>query len=897
MTDQLRHDRIDLPDAVDGTELALLDRDGVVVSVNQAWTAFGADNGGDPTRVGVGVSYLDACHVGDDDDPTARLASRAVALAVAGRLPAPFRIIAPCHSAQERRWFEQMVASRFDDTGTCLGATVTFALVSADLRPPPVPAALVGESNSGASLPWRVGPAALPVLDPTAAWAMAELAPDGQMLFDERGRIVYVNLTLETLSGYSREELAGRAVEDLVPLLARPEHERLRADYQVAPSRRPMSAQVQARMLRRDGSEVEVDVGLAPVTVGGERLIACTVRDVGASREQERRLIETENYFGISFDESPVGMAVLEIDPSGAGHLVRVNEALAEILGVPAEELLGRDLADFRDPEDEPRRIAAVHSFVTGGVVQRDRVRQFARPDGTMVWASVIVSLVDGPGSGGATALMHVVDLTSHFEVELLQQRQQALTRLLVSATNDMLSGVPQNEVATRIVAAAAHVFDADSAEHFVVGKYGDMSLSGPVWRRNAWVADPPSAMDADVLAALDVEPGLTSGLSAFARYGRPGVPAGILVLTRGADGRPFTEPEVELLTSLAYQLGLTMELFESRSNQERLRLVEDRQRLARDLHDSVVQDIIGVGMQLNNGLGPLTEAAHRQRELELVDQLESAVDRLRAMLVHLRRTDDGPTLSHRVQEVIARVAPGLGHVPELVLTGEVDSVSKVVAEQVVYVVSEALSNVARHARAHETRVAVSADRREVRVSVDDDGVGLPEDLPAGHGLDNLRHRAESLDGEFSVRSRSAGGTSLRWRASVEAPGETMRRYRLDAASSWDVMMEAAADGVLTWVSPAVTDLLGWRPESLIGKSGRDLAHPDDAGIIEAAIGAADAGRIDRGTARMLCANGSYRWVRSVVRPVLDDSGRVLYRIVGVSAAQPEVETATPMGL
>ena len=120
-------------------EVALLDLDGRIVCVNDAWTRFCVDNGGDPAQCGVGVSYLDVCDRAGDDTMATQVAD-AVRSALLGELPAPVAIDVPCHSTGELRWFDVLVSSRLDDDGTCMGATVTLSLARAVPRAPsPVP--------------------------------------------------------------------------------------------------------------------------------------------------------------------------------------------------------------------------------------------------------------------------------------------------------------------------------------------------------------------------------------------------------------------------------------------------------------------------------------------------------------------------------------------------------------------------------------------------------------------------------------------------------------------------------------------------------------------------------------------------------------------------------------
>src|SRR5208282_1796458 len=104
-----------------GVEVALLDRDGVISWVNQAWQAFAAANGGDPARTGVGVSYLRAC-ADAGDDPVAKDVASAIRAALAGDLPGPLTVEVPCHSPATERWFDVLISSRYDDQGRSLGA-------------------------------------------------------------------------------------------------------------------------------------------------------------------------------------------------------------------------------------------------------------------------------------------------------------------------------------------------------------------------------------------------------------------------------------------------------------------------------------------------------------------------------------------------------------------------------------------------------------------------------------------------------------------------------------------------------------------------------------------------------------------------------------------------------
>ncbi len=207
----------------------------------------------------------------------------------------------------------------------------------------------------------------------------------------------------------------------------------------------------------------------------------------------------------------------------------------------------------------------------------------------------------------------------------------------------------------------------------------------------------------------------------------------GVLAVV-GARGRPpFTEDDVDRLARFATQARLAFRLAQVRVDQQRLELLEDRQRIARDLHDSVIQDIIAVGMQISAGADQAGQA-DRARALDWVTQLEEAVRRLRRIVFELRAGPERAPLDRVVHDLVSEASRLLGHEPELVVDGPVDRVPGVVAADVVSVLREALANVARHAGARHTRVMIALQDNQLVLIVDDDGIGLPPRRPAVMG-------------------------------------------------------------------------------------------------------------------------------------------------------------------
>jgi len=282
----------DQPEPDVGVEVALLDRSGVIVSVNEAWQAFALANGGDPERVGRGVSYLDVCAAAGDDPVAAQVAA-AIRGALAGDLPGPLAVEVPCHSPRTARWFHMLMSPRQDDSGTCLGVTITLSLARS--RP------LVGPSGSGEPLaapaagsrqgqPSAAQAARPEPGPPDLAWRLLDAFHDGLALADGNGRLVVVNRRLEDMFGYRRGELLGQPFESLIPAdLQTARRGRRRASAQAARASGAGRQGAGDRLLaqRKDGSTFPAEISISPVTAASSRFALSVVRDLTAARRLE----------------------------------------------------------------------------------------------------------------------------------------------------------------------------------------------------------------------------------------------------------------------------------------------------------------------------------------------------------------------------------------------------------------------------------------------------------------------------------------------------------------------------------------------------------------------------------------------------------------------------------
>jgi len=243
----------------------------------------------------------------------------------------------------------------------------------------------------------------------------------------------------------------------------------------------------------------------------------------------------------------------------------------------------------------------------------------------------------------------------------------------------------------------------------------------------------------------------------------------GNLYLTDKKSSEVFTDVDEELVVGLAAAASVAIENARLHTKLHELALVEDRERIARDLHDTVIQRLFATGMSLQGAarLIQTDPVAARGRVDRAVDELDITVKHIRTAIFQLERdrvSDDG--LRHEVLSLLRDAAGSLGFEPRVLLDGPVDTgVDKRIAAELLATLQEALSNVARHAHASRVDVELFVGD-DVCLRVIDDGVGPPrDDTPRGNGLVNMASRAERLGGSLDLAPGSESGTVLEWRA------------------------------------------------------------------------------------------------------------------------------------
>ncbi|WP_328748682.1 GAF domain-containing protein [Streptomyces sp. NBC_00285] len=250
----------------------------------------------------------------------------------------------------------------------------------------------------------------------------------------------------------------------------------------------------------------------------------------------------------------------------------------------------------------------------------------------------------------------------------------------------------------------------------------------------------------------------------------------GSLVTPRARGERPFTEAERTLAVQFASQAALALIMAETQRDRERLAVYEDRDRIARDLHDLVIQRLFATGMMLGSTQRRSAVPEVRDGVGKAVDELDTTIQEIRTAVFALQQSpaDTSAGLRTRVLREITMAAVPLGFTPSHRFVGPVDTVvGDMVGKNLVAALREALSNAFRHARASRIDVVVDANATlpdgspGVRLTVADDGVGIPEGGRRS-GLRNLERRAESLGGDSGHGpgiGENGGGTTVVWEA------------------------------------------------------------------------------------------------------------------------------------
>jgi signal transduction histidine kinase len=241
----------------------------------------------------------------------------------------------------------------------------------------------------------------------------------------------------------------------------------------------------------------------------------------------------------------------------------------------------------------------------------------------------------------------------------------------------------------------------------------------------------------------------------------------GNLYLTEPLDGLPFTEESEQLVEAFGRAAGLVIDQEMLRSNMRELTLAEERERLARDLHDTVIQRLFGVGLTLQIALGAVLDDEVRNRINHVLDELDGTIHEIRTTIFEIDQDQPtGDSLQDRIGVLSHEVESRLGVKAEVKVASGIDNeIGARCAHHAVLALREILSNIVRHSHASVVQIQVDTTQNLIEVIVRDNGVGFSPRIGAGRGLRNLGSRARELGGDCTVDSQIGLGTMVRWTA------------------------------------------------------------------------------------------------------------------------------------
>ncbi|MFJ5026018.1 sensor histidine kinase [Streptomyces goshikiensis] len=381
------------------------------------------------------------------------------------------------------------------------------------------------------------------------------------------------------------------------------------------------------------------------------------------------------------------------------------------------------------------------------------------------------------------------------FEEVRLRERWLAASSDFTSA---LLSGSAETEVLEGMLERARNITGADIGVFYLVGPSGELRGSlalgeGAEAHRGIVL---PSSEGTLAAAALGEQDGLITvadagaddritvmperwkgfGPAVAVTFGTKEKLSGVLILARRRGRQAFARAETAALPGFAGQAAVALELADRRRDAEQVSMLEDHDRIARDLHDLAIQRLFATGMTLQSARRFVEHPEASERLARAIDDLDATIKIIRSTIFGLREHETfgvPPKLRLRAVQAVEEAARVLGFAPALRMEGLIDTdVPAETADEALAVIGEALTNVARHAKACRAEVSLSAVEGVLTVLVTDDGVGMAEGGRRS-GLRNLAERAERLGGELSVSAHgpTGQGVKLEWRVPLDGGG------------------------------------------------------------------------------------------------------------------------------
>ena len=475
-----------------------------------------------------------------------------------------------------------------------------------------------------------------------------------------------------------------------------------------------------------------------------EGLDADTVRRIG-------HLPVGKGLLSLSVLDAPaLRMDDLTTHPAAVGFPEH-HPPMRAFLAVPItirETVFGNLYLTHVDPErvfSESDEVAA-RALAFAAAVAIDNAQVFERERAAVKWMEASREIT--------TALLSSAE-PHRRPLQLIAERARILTDaeqaiVLVPADADL----PEEETDTLVVSAAVGVYAAE-----VMGRRVPVegSTSGEVFRSGKPQITEGLRYPIQAFTDVGQRPAIVMPLRAHDQV------AGVIAIARGAHQPPFDESYLDLLSDFATHAAIALVLASAREDARRLTILAERERIAHDLHDHVIQRLFAAGMDLQGTLA-------RARSPEVADRLNCTLDDLQTIIEEIRTTifqlksplGKNGDFRHRLQRVVADLTERRDIVTTLRMHGPMTAVGGELAEHAEAVTAEAVSNALRHSGASRLTVEISVADMFI-LDIIDNGCGIPVDNARHSGLANLMYRAEQLGGTCEIGNPPEGGTRVHW--------------------------------------------------------------------------------------------------------------------------------------
>src|SRR5918997_3202335 len=612
---------------------------------------------------------------------------------------------------------------------------------------------------------------------------LVELSPD-TIIVHRGGEVLFVNTAGAELFGVaSPEELIGKPVMDFI----HPDYREIVGTRIVRSQEKGERADlIQEKFLRFDGRAVDVEVVTTPITYRDQVATLVVARDITGRKRSEEALVQSEERYRAVVEQAAEGIFLFEV---ATGDILESNAAFKEMLGYATEELLSMKIYDViaHDREGIERNIQRILDEGSRFVGER----RYRCKDGSLVDVEVTASLIS---YGGRKVICTVIrDVSERVEAfRLLEERVTALAGISASLAVGQSMEATLDALAARVVQSTAAVactmvlMDEETGMFRTAGSHGlpeGYTASLEAAYRNGLRPAPmevfrtrrPMLIRDARQTALNTP--FSSPLHRFLHevpwdtiYFVPlvyrGWTLGILSLYY-LPGHEPGEDESVFLSAVADQTAVAVEnarLFAAAQGKAAL---EERQRLARELHDSVSQALYGIALGSRTARVLLDREAPPERVAEWLEYVlslaEAGMTEMRALIFELRPESLQSEGLIAALEQQAAALRARHEIPVHTTLGEEPDLPLETKEALYRIAQEALHNTVKHARASRADLKLECDARGIALQVSDDGAGFdPEESFSGHlGLKSMRERVARLGGTLRVESAPGEGTTI----------------------------------------------------------------------------------------------------------------------------------------